>query len=278
MEELMNNKVKKLFDLQTNIALNYVLISLLKFFLNPKATEVHLYDTMIPIRSITRAELRKAGKSIPNTFRYELWIKLSNGKLLFSLRAKNHSEIEIYNLILTVFPPTSATIKNITKILVTNYHPMPSKIDKEFSKLAKNYSDYLAHYALKRQWYNGYPKKRKNAQTTSHMSTNERNALYEEFFNDLSRLALEYRVLAKIVIDAYRSKDETLYMNTDHTYELRISFAKPFAISLTLNCLFENFNYYEIIPLNKFERNNKFFKKESTFYNVMLSCVDASLN
>jgi len=274
----MNNKVKKLFDLQTNIALNFVLISLLKFFLNPKAKELHLYDTIIPIRSITRTDLRKAGKPIPNTFRYELWIKHLDNKLLFTLKTKNYSEIEIYNLLLTVFPPTLATVKNITKILVTNYYPMPTKIDKEFSKLAKNYSDYLAHYDLKRQWHNGYPKKHKTVQPTSYMSTNERDVLYKEFFNDLTRLALEYKVLAKITIDAYRNKNETLYMNKDHTYELRISFVKPHAISLTLNCLFENFNYHEIIPLNNFERNNKFFKKETTFYNVMLSCVDASLN
>lgn len=155
----MNQKIKKLFDLQTNILLNHILTNLMAFFLNPKITELHLYDTIIPIRSLTRADLKKAGKNIPNTFRYELWIKCSNDKLLFLLRTKEYSEIEIYNLHLTVVPPNVATLKNIANNLVTNYHPMPTKIDKEFSKLAKNYCDYLEYYDVKRQWNNGYVKK-----------------------------------------------------------------------------------------------------------------------
>lgn len=274
----MNQKTKKLFDLQTNILLNHILTNLMAFFLNPKITELHLYDTIIPIRSITRTDLRKAGKTIPNTFRYELWIKLTDNKLLFLLRTTEYSEIEIYNLHFTIFPPTVSTLKNIATILVENYHPMPTKIDKEFSKLAKNYSDYLEYYDVKRQWNNGYVKKRKSLKTTAHMGATERDILYKEFFNDLTHLSFEYRVFSKMIIDAYRTKQETIYINKDKTYELIVYFAKPNKISLKINCLFENYHSHEIIDFGKFNRNNKFFKKNVTLYNAILSCVALTLN
>lgn len=274
----MNHKIKELFDLQTNISLNYTLINLLKFFLIPSMTELHLYDTIIPIKSLTRTDLKKAGKVIPNTFRYELWIKLSENKLLFLLRTKEYSEIEIYNLLLTVTPPNVSTLKNIAKILVANYHPIPTKIDKEFSKLAKNYSDYLEYYDVKRQWNNGYVKKRKIPTETTYMSVKERDILYKEFFNDLTNLSFEYKVFTKIIIDTYRNKQETIYRNKDNTYELFIFFVKPNKISLKINCFFENYHSHEIIDFDKFNRNNKFFKKNVTLYNALLSCVAPTLN
>lgn len=269
----MIQKLKTLFELQTNILLNYVLTSLLKFFLNNKQAEHHLYDTIIPIRSLTRTELRKAGKTIPNTFKYELWIKSSNNRILFILRSPNYSEIEIHNLLFTQFPPNISTLKNMAKFLVANYRPIPTKIDKEFSKLAKTYSDYLEHYDLKRQWNNGYAKKYKSKKTRPHLSEAAKPILYREFSNDLTRLVFEYKVLSKIMIDIYRNRSEMHYINNDHTYELTISYAKSHGISLNLFCLFENFNCHEIISLNKFDRNNKFFKKNKTEYNAILSCI-----
>jgi hypothetical protein len=197
---------------------------------------------------------------------------------LFILKPKNYSEIEIYNLLLTVSPPAIPTLKNIVKILTANYRPIPTKIDKEFSKLAKNYSDYLEYYGVKRQWNNGYAKKHKSAKNTSYMSVTVRDALYKEFYNDLDRLAFEYRVISKIVIDIYRNKQENYYINKDSTYELSTFFVTPNTISIKINCLFENFNSHQLIALEKFERNNSFFKKNFSLYNALLSCVAENLN
>lgn len=110
------------------------------------------------------------------------------------------------------------------------------------------------------------------------MSVNERDILYKEFFNDLSRLSFEYRVFSKIIIDAYRNKKETIYRNEDNTYEVYIAFVKSNKISIKINCLFENFHLHEIIDFDKFNRNNKFFKKNLTLYNAILSCVNPTLN
>ena len=135
----MSNKVKNLFDLQTNIIRNCILTNMLKFFLTPTQEGLHLYDTIIPTKSITRTEIRKAGKSIPNTFRYELWIRIFDNKLSIILKPKKYSEIEIYNLLLTVSLTSIPSLKNIIKILTANYHPIPTKIDKEFSYYQLNY-------------------------------------------------------------------------------------------------------------------------------------------
>ncbi|MBE5813557.1 MAG: hypothetical protein E7314_08010 [Clostridiales bacterium] len=273
----MNAKLKNIFDLQTSILLNHVLSALLKFFLNGDITEMYLYECIIPTREITKADLRQTNRNIPRTFKYEVWITFCENKISFILKSENCSEIEIYNYIPTNPYPKVSTLKNISNILVTNYRPIPTKIDIEFSELSKKYSNCFNYSNVKRNWNSGYTPKYSSRKGMIRIPSKELNEIYDCFYSDLNALAIKYKVISKILIDIYITNTTNIYVNASNSYQVEISHSKGYGISFKLMCICENFHYNQTIPLLDFYYNNKIFKKNAYLYDIIVSCVRPTL-
>ena len=151
----MNSHVQHLFEIQTDILLNYCLCKFITFFMNPMQAKTHLYDAISPAREFTRHELSEANKEVPATIKYELYAEKINSKLSVKLHVDNLTDIEIYNVVLPTERPSISFLKNIIKVVMYKYRPLPTRVHRQFSAMSKKYSDYLKFYEVKRSWQNG---------------------------------------------------------------------------------------------------------------------------
>lgn len=265
----MSNTPKSIFDMQTKILLNHVLISLIKVFFNLTNGEHYLYSTIIPIKEITKKDFIRANKSIPHLLKYELWIKISDNKMYFVLKNANFREFQMFNIILT--NPNIRTLKNITTFLVTNYRPLPTKVDKRFAQLATKHSEYLEYFGMRKRWNNGISKNEKLSKTFIKLTEEEINSLYEDFSFEVRLLLQEYRAMTKLLLDLYQKKFKVTYLSSDRTYELATFYSSQYGISIYANSLVDNYITHEIISLNEFHPTID--KISTTVYKAILSCL-----
>lgn len=276
----MDSHVKRIFDIQSSILLNYTLMNLMKFFMNPLQTTTHLYDTISRVRELTRAELTETDQKVPQTMRYEVHAEKSNNKLIFLLRAENLKDVQIYNIVLTESLPSVRLLKNVAQIIVYKYRPLPTRVDHKFSSLAKKYDDYLKLYEFKKSWQNGYVSLPKYYQKDGHKETHDKadSAAYDAFILDVTKLEDTYKAFAKILIDIYKRKENKQYSTKDKTMVLTVTYSNTYKISISVDNRVEATFSNEIISLEEFYPASEYFVTHKELYRQITQCVKHSLS
>ena len=259
----MNSETKKLFDLQSDILSNHILLKMLQFFANEKK-EMYLYDTRIPPKEITKRELIQKEETVPQTFVYSVKMTVHRPIISFTLEKDGFTPIEFYNVKLTQQKPTVSFLSSITQILIKYCRPRPSKIDQRFMELYQKSLPYFRHYGLHAIWNEGqYPKLPKEKETTSKLIEQEKQLIMLT-----SELKKEYQAFA----------NHSAYLNADKTYEISTSFSKTRGISLRFNCIFGAYSERKLIPLEQFHPTSTIFKKNTFIAKEIIECVIPYLN
>ena len=270
----MNTYLVNLVNLQTSILYNYVLSQLISFFYTEESS-LFLYDTISITKDVTKKEMKAEGKKPPTTKKYAVYVEKNASKLLFLLRTEGYSDIEIYNITLINDKPNVKWLKTIVKAVAGRYRPIPTTIDKSFSVLAKEYSDYLVYYQVKRSWQNGYfprfPEKKPRTGSKSIA-----NASYKDFLNEVTLLANTYRAFCKILIDIYQGKVPTKYISENRIYILDVGYSKEYGISLMVENLPENHGTHEVIKIDSF--TPEFFSDKKDFVRGVTAAVSPSFS
>lgn len=264
----MNIETKKLFDLQSDILSNHILLKLLQFFASEKK-EAYLYDTIIPTKEITKKELTLAEKNVPNTFNYSVNISINRPIVSFTLECEGFTPIEFYYVKLTQQKPTVNFLSSITQILMKLCKPRPSKIDNRFQKISQKYIWYFRYYECYSIWNDGLSTrlmKVKEPQTKI-------NDLEKQLVALVSEIKTEYQAFTKLLIDMYNKENNSAYLNAEKTYEVSTSISKTRGISLRIKCIFGGNSERKVIPLSEFHPTNPVFKKDPLVSKEFISCI-----
>lgn len=272
----MNSYLSFLFNEQTTILRNYVLSKLICFFMTPEENDVLLYETISKTKDVTKKELMLIGKKVPNTQKYSVHAQRIDDMLVFSLQLNGFSSISFYSVVLSDSPSIHA-LKVITKIIVSRYRPIPTKVDNEFSILATLYSEYLSYYQIKKSWQNGYiPNYNKIGNSIPYNSIISSN--YDYFLGRLLYLSNTYKAFTKIIIDIYTKKMPKKYIAATHIYTLEVSYSEEFGISAILDDSNCQLFVHEIIPLKNFSPGNSFFNNKFDFVKGITSALYLDFN